>query len=755
MGRLYFSDREGPRRLSIAVVASATLYIPFCVYEMVMGKDWFLRSFLFRIPTGGDYRLGGWRPLVMLTNGLELVSWMSLSTVMATWLWACRERWQRPYLPAWLPPIALLLTTIACRGIYGYVILTLGLSAIGLILLTRSRWVLVPFLLVPVLYVGLRSTGLWDARILVSMAGLLGDREVSSVGLRLTMEDQFIKESLGHDLIFGLGGRYADSWADGWWLILLKRGGLLALASHYATFLLPAVLFLFRRSTRSVVASAAAGLALFLILHMIDSLHNTPLIAVSTLLGGSLTGFYLGEAGWSRTSGRSRTQSRSRSEARVVSAEPGHATYRVGDLESKPVKRPVESLGSVFFVLATACVLYVFGHARVEGQEPAKFVGGMGSALLFASVGAVVAGSARRSLWRVIAFGLAFGALGITFNLALHPTTRPVWSADILQGMALAGVVVAAWRRITGGGPWADALLVAVSSSWWVFEPFARAWPGSQYLFAKGSPDGLSLFPVLPWLTLSALGAWLFEVSVLSRLTIALGLGILAAIGWSLGPVKFPLNPIYAMAGGSLASAVFGLAEWALRSAWVRSASEWLGRRWLVFFYLHLGIAPVLERIGLIQPFVVWPALALLSIASTWLISWIMSRLRSPFLWPATWVILFASTLAVGFLPGLPSLVVVAIAGGIGLLLASRLDDLAALILGPTLDGPSTAPSTLDGWSRDLAKLAMVVAVLVAPEALSRLPKPFGQAPRPDSRPPSVTTEVGSTSQPIGQPGDL
>lgn len=760
LARIYYGDRDGPRRLSIVVVAAAVLYIPLCFYEMALGKDWFLRSLLFGFESYAQYRLGGWRPAVMLTGGLELVAWMSLATILATWLWASRERWKTRYLPAWLPPVALLLTTIACRGVYGYLTLLLGFSAIGLILLTRSRWILAPLLLVPPIYIGLRVAGIWDDRILIDLAKLFGDREAGSVGLRLAMENEFLKETADHGLLFGLGGRYAQSWADGWWLMILKRGGLLALIAHYATFLLPPVLFLFRRSSRPVIASAAAGLALFLILQMIDSLHNTPLIAVATLFGGSLTGMFLGESGLARSQVENRRRPAS-------SVEDGHATYRLGDIinakqaerstgptkpverpagPTKPAERPTTSEGVVCFLLSVACLLYVFGHARVDGQEAAKFVGGLGSALLFAAVGAIVAGSPRRSLARVAAFGLFFGALGITFNLGLHASSRPFWSADILQGMAISGVIVAGWRRLTGGGSWAYALLAALAATWWVFEPFVRPFPGSQYLFEAGS-GSLSLFPVLPWLTLSALGAWLMKTSMAGRVGAALVLGSLAAMGWSLGAVKFPLNPIYAMAGGSLASAVFVLANQALRWSWVRIASEWLGRRWMIFFYVHLSIVPVLVRFGLVQPLIGWTVLACVSIAATWLISAVMSRLRRPFHWPATWVILLVATLAVGFWPGLPGGLTVVLAGGIGLLFAARDEDLATLILGPQMDDPPKFEGA--AWLGYATKITLVAGGLVAPELISKLPGPFGLAPRPAVRASTTVDEASGSVSPI------
>ena len=335
LGRLYFSDRLGPRRLSIAVAIAALCCVPFCFFEMAMGPGWFVREVVFGMSTTVQNRLGGWRPVLLLNSGLELVTWMALSTITATWLWASDERWSRRFLPAWLPPLILLLTTLACRGVYGYLTLLLGFSAIALLWLTRTKWVLVPYLLLPLVYVGLRATQLWSGQTLVQLAGLFGSRAVSSVSLRVNTENEFISTSAQNGLIFGLGGYYTDSWADGWWLPLLRQGGLLAVGCHYLVFLLPVILFLLRKSSRSVVASAAAGPALFLTLLMIDSLHNTPLIPIATLLGGSLTGFYLGDRGWKKVESVRRTQTAEppraeRSESRTPPV--GHATYRLGDI---------------------------------------------------------------------------------------------------------------------------------------------------------------------------------------------------------------------------------------------------------------------------------------------------------------------------------------------------------------------------------------------------------------------------------------
>ena len=480
---------------------------------------------------------------------------------------------------------------------------------------------------------------------------------------------------------------------------------------------------------------------------MVDSLHNVSQVAVSTLAGGALAGSFL------------RRQERPGSgRASGSSASSVHATYRLRDLaEPPPAPAVADARGRIGFVLAISCLLYVFGHAQVTGQEGAKFVGGLGAALLFTTVGAAVAGLERRSLARAMAFGLAFAVLGVTFNLTFHPSHRPIWSADILQGMALSGLIVASWRRATGGGPLAFAGLAVLAASWWAFEPSARPFWGSQYLFFDSGVNGRSLFPVFPWLVLAAVGAALVSLSPAVNSALVFGFGLSALMAWGLGrpfgpPTKFPLNPTYALLGGSLCSAAFAISGLVGRSKVARATSDWLGRRWLLFFYAHLGIAFGLSRAGLTNPLACWATLALLSMAATWAISEATDRCRPIFRWPMTWVVFAASTIAVATVPGVPDLAVLVVAGTAGLLFASRYDELAALMLGPSIAEPGDRIRPFDAgdFPRYLAKVALVVAVLVAPELVGRLPAPFGTGPRstPEATVDARTTDARGSDGP-------
>ena len=90
-----------------------------------------------------------------------MASFLALTAVTAACLWLS-VGWRPRGMPPWVPAAALAAATIACRGVYGYVILAVGLASIAAMLATRSRLVLIPLLAIGPLYVGLRSTGAWD-----------------------------------------------------------------------------------------------------------------------------------------------------------------------------------------------------------------------------------------------------------------------------------------------------------------------------------------------------------------------------------------------------------------------------------------------------------------------------------------------------------------------------------------------------------------------------------------------------------------
>lgn len=299
VGRVYFADADGPGRVGRAIAWAGVLYIPICLYEGFAGPTRYLAGLLYGIDahyTTAE-RLGGWRPEGFMESGLELACWMALTAVTATWM-AVGNFWRPRPILGWIVASALILTTIACRGVYGYLVLLTGLLAIGLTLGLRSRIPLVALVTLGLAYMGLRLTGVWNGDALVDLAARVVGRP-GTVAIRLGAEDLLLGRVLGQVPLFGFGfyiwhEEGLSYWPDGWWLHQLWMAGLVGLVLHVAALcVVPIGVTLARppgRPTRAQAADPSWGLALFLVLFLLDGLHNTSYLAPVAWVGGTLVG---------------------------------------------------------------------------------------------------------------------------------------------------------------------------------------------------------------------------------------------------------------------------------------------------------------------------------------------------------------------------------------------------------------------------------------------------------------------------------
>jgi hypothetical protein len=302
-GRLYFGDDEGTRSIGVGIVLAALVMVPVCAFETIMGPEWYLNGLIYGIPYRAEMvaRLGGWRPEGFLGNGIELATWMAMGGALAFWLAIGDRAWPSRWGPSWWPPLVLVLTVAACRGLYGYVALGLGLAAAVLTRTLRTRWVLVALALVAPAYMALRISGTWSAGSLPGLVEFAG--KASSIGFRIAAEDAVMRSVLARHPTLGYGVHIWNApvvhetittWPDGAWLLTLWEGGLVGLAlSLAAIHLFPAGLALARPPGRPrpwEAGAAAWGLVLVSILHMTDSLHNPSPFLPTALIAGALAG---------------------------------------------------------------------------------------------------------------------------------------------------------------------------------------------------------------------------------------------------------------------------------------------------------------------------------------------------------------------------------------------------------------------------------------------------------------------------------
>jgi hypothetical protein len=303
--RLYFSDEEGVARIAVGIVVSTLALVPVGVYEAVMGPHWYVMGLIFdaTYAAGSVGRLGGWRPEGFFNNGIYFATCMALGAVTAFWLWIGRG-WRPRWGPSWWPTLVLVLATVGCRGVYGYITLALGLIAAVLTQTLRTRIILVAIALITPTYITVRVTGLWDARKLVALAELAG--RMGTVNYRLMVEDDVMAAVFHKNPAFGFGNRYWHAQdvgvtmirgADAWWVYRIWEGGLVDVTlGLLALYLVPGFLALTRvrgRPSRQDARSPTWGLVLFLFLHMTDGAQNHSPANPVVLIAGALVGLSL------------------------------------------------------------------------------------------------------------------------------------------------------------------------------------------------------------------------------------------------------------------------------------------------------------------------------------------------------------------------------------------------------------------------------------------------------------------------------
>ena len=296
MARIYFSNRDGPAEVAFAVVLGGLFYVPICIYEELAGPGHYVATLIYGIPHSGNVdRLGGWRPNGFLGDGLVLASWMAMTAVTAVWLWLGRVRSSR--LQLGIIALALVLTTLSCRGVYGYLLLAAGLATALISNWKHSRAWLICLAAIPAVYIGLRLSGVWDASILLNGANFTG--RPGTVAFRLLAEDEIISRVMGEHPVFGFGSYVWNAnhahFPDGGWLHVLWMGGCLGIVLWLVAMMATPVAAALKRQQAGYagmqVNFAAWSLACWCALQAQDMLHNTSYIPPLALIIGTLMGY--------------------------------------------------------------------------------------------------------------------------------------------------------------------------------------------------------------------------------------------------------------------------------------------------------------------------------------------------------------------------------------------------------------------------------------------------------------------------------
>lgn len=307
VGRLFFDGERNLRDLMIGLAAAGIALIPFCLYEMRMSPTLLPKVYGF----GGfqRMRLGGWRPRILFTNGLEFGMWMSVCLLAAYWLWRSGvltrfAGWSMGRF--WLPTLTVV--TVFCRSSGALALLVIGGVALWLSARFKKRLPMLLLISAPILYVGIRGPNVMDYSGLISFLATNFDPDrAQSLEFRFQNEDILVDKAVQKPL-FGWGGwgrarvyneKQQDvSYTDGFWVILLGNHGALGLSSFLAAWLLPCYLFAWRYGPDDWGRPIAAGQALvvcIISIYMIDCMLNAfPNAVYVAALGGLVSSLQLG-----------------------------------------------------------------------------------------------------------------------------------------------------------------------------------------------------------------------------------------------------------------------------------------------------------------------------------------------------------------------------------------------------------------------------------------------------------------------------
>lgn len=307
IGRLYFGDLDGLRVLSLGMIAGGVAYILPCLWEIKMSPQ--LMRQVYGLGGWMGMRLGGYRPRVFLSNGLELGIWMSAASLAAWWLWrsgSLKRMAGLPFGSVVLP--SLLVTNVLCKSSGALILCMGGVVTLWGSVRFKTRTLLLGVMLLTPLYYTVRITGLWSGEMLLDVieAGLGKDR-AWSLEFRFRNENLMIERARERPVIgWGGWGRAlnVDSEQlmaagvrkkvvpDGLWIIAFGNTGSVGLAAVTLVVLLPPLLFLGRFSVKDWLDPRIAPAAMFAVLlsiYMIDCLANAMVNLIYIVAMGGLT----------------------------------------------------------------------------------------------------------------------------------------------------------------------------------------------------------------------------------------------------------------------------------------------------------------------------------------------------------------------------------------------------------------------------------------------------------------------------------
>jgi hypothetical protein len=300
LGRTLVRDGRGLERLLVAWATAGLLYSLLCLVEMRLSPQlhyWVYGYFPFAFDQ--NFRWGGFRPVVFMSEGLAAAIFMASALTAAATL----ARAGIPVRRFSARPIALYLAVLllACKSLASMLI---GIAAAASLVLQPRTAARIAFVvcLLATLYPALRLADLVPTQGIVQLAETIDPIRARSMGGRLESEGKML-EKARERFVFGWGTNVRN-WVfdpvtgenviqpDGYWILRLGSRGLVGFAASFGLCLVPVAGAWARlgRVERRRDRILLVGLMLLIAIRMVDWIPNGRWTSLPVFLAGALYG---------------------------------------------------------------------------------------------------------------------------------------------------------------------------------------------------------------------------------------------------------------------------------------------------------------------------------------------------------------------------------------------------------------------------------------------------------------------------------
>lgn len=304
IGRTILGDELGVHALAVGLFYSALIYVPFAWWEMLMSPQLHNQLYGYHQHEFQQTKRGwSYRPMVFMHHGLMTSMWLVAGSLCGCWLlYFKRLPWKFNIKPKYA--VGFCVFTAAVSNSAGALLLMVFAACV--LVATRRvnpKWIMVPLILVAPIYMGSRSMQVVTADDLTELVRPAAEDRAASLNFRLKAEDAYVAKAMRRPVLgWGGGGRHRAKDpitrkqlpADGLWIIVLGKTGLVGLGCMLLTLLAIPILITqkqTRRVWRHPRFAAASVLTVLLCIYMIDNLLNAMVNPIYMLAAGSLASF--------------------------------------------------------------------------------------------------------------------------------------------------------------------------------------------------------------------------------------------------------------------------------------------------------------------------------------------------------------------------------------------------------------------------------------------------------------------------------